>query len=81
MGDLFFDKGTEKTKRVRIVDYIESKGVELLILDEFNHLLDSDTKCVLQKVADWIKGLANTIKNPIILSGVPDAEKIFKVNI
>jgi hypothetical protein len=81
MGDPFYDKGTEKTMRVRIVEYIETCGVELLILDEFNHLIDSDTKRVLQKVADWIKGLANTIKIPIILSGVPAAEKIFKVNI
>lgn len=45
------------------------------------NLIDSDTKRVLQKVADWIKGLANTIKIPIILSGVPAAEKIFKANI
>ncbi|MDR6885413.1 TniB family NTP-binding protein [Bacillus sp. 3255] len=81
MGDPFFDKGTEKTMKVRIVDYIDKCGVQLLILDEFNHLIDSDTKRVLQKVADWIKGLANTVKIPIILSGVPAAERIFKVNI
>ncbi|MDU0203997.1 TniB family NTP-binding protein [Paenibacillus sp. MAH-36] len=81
LGDPYFDKGTEKTMKVRIVDFIQNCGVQLVILDEFNHLIDSDTKRVLQKVADWIKGLANSVNVPIILSGVPSAEKIFRYNI
>lgn len=51
----------------------------MLILDEFQHIIDSDTKRVIQKVADWIKGLVNTLKIPIILCGVPESEKSLKL--
>ncbi|SFT05829.1 TniB family NTP-binding protein [Paenibacillus sp. BC26] len=81
MGDPFFDKGTEKSMKARIIHLAEKCDIKLLFLDEFQHVNDSENKRVKSNVADWIKGLVNEIKIPVVLSGIPSAESLFKTNI
>jgi hypothetical protein len=48
----------------------------LVILDEFQHFVDRDSKKVLKTVSDWLKNLINETQKPIILVGMPYADQI-----
>jgi hypothetical protein len=51
--------------------------VEIIIIDELQHLIDTDTLRVISKAADWLKQLINEINLPIVFGGVESASNIF----
>lgn len=51
--------------------------VELIILDEVQHLVDRDKKKLLIESSDWLKNLIDETKIPTVLVGTFEAEKIF----
>ncbi|QSO54068.1 TniB family NTP-binding protein [Alicyclobacillus curvatus] len=79
-GDPLFDKGTELNMLSRIYRYIDVCEVELIIFDEFQHLIDSDTQHVLNKVSNWMKTFIETIERPVILCGMPESVDVFAHN-
>ncbi|TNJ63773.1 hypothetical protein FE784_23935 [Paenibacillus hemerocallicola] len=81
LGDPFYNKGTEKQLTSRVKEYIKDAEVELLIIDELQHLIDTDTQRVIRKAADWLKQLLNDLNLPIIFGGIrEDAKRIFASN-
>lgn len=81
LGDPFYDKGTEKQLTARVKEHIKDAEVELLIIDELQHLIDTETQRVIRKAADWLKQLLNDINIPIIFGGIKeDAKRIFASN-
>ncbi|CAG7652910.1 hypothetical protein PAESOLCIP111_06669 [Paenibacillus solanacearum] len=81
LGDPFYDKGTEKQLTSRVKEHIKDAEVELLIIDELQHLIDTDTQRVIRKAADWLKQLLNDLNLPIIFGGImEDAKRIFASN-
>lgn len=80
LGDPNYDKGTQTSLDSRVFSFIEKCGVQLIIIDEFQHLIDRDTKHVLNRASDWLKVLTEKAKVPIILCGMPESEKIFLHN-
>lgn len=77
LGDPLSNKGTISAKTERLYELIEECKVELIMLDEFQNFIDSDSQKVLRTVADWLKNLLNHTKKPIILFGLPNSEDIF----
>ncbi|NRF92838.1 hypothetical protein HQN89_17755 [Paenibacillus frigoriresistens] len=55
MGDAAYYRGTEKQKTARLKTDIVDSEVELIIIDELQHLVDTDTQRVIRKAADWLK--------------------------
>lgn len=81
LGDPFFNQGTEKQLTARVRQFIIDADVELLIIDELQHLIDTDTQRVIKKAADWLKQLLNDVNLPIIFGGIKkEAIDIFKNN-
>ncbi|WP_458411889.1 TniB family NTP-binding protein [Schinkia sp. CFF1] len=80
LGDPAYEKGTEISMTSRLLHFINRCKVEMLIIDEFQHLLDRDTKHVLNKASDWVKSFCDNAGVPIILCGYPESKKIFKFN-
>ncbi|MCM3443547.1 TniB family NTP-binding protein (plasmid) [Metabacillus halosaccharovorans] len=80
LGDPAYDKGTENSQTARLLHFIKMCQVELIIIDEFQHLIDRDTKHVLNKASDWVKSFCDDAGVPIILCGMPESEKIFAHN-
>lgn len=81
LGDPFYDKGTEKQLTARVKEHIRDAEVELLIIDELQHLIDTDTQRVIRKAADWLKQLLNDLNLPIIFGGIiEEAKRIFASN-
>lgn len=80
LGDPAYEKGTEISMTSRLLHFVKRCKVEMIIIDEIQHLLDRDTKHVLNKASDWVKSFCDNAGVPIILCGYPESKKIFKFN-
>jgi hypothetical protein len=80
LGDPFYYKGTEKELTSRLKGLIPKSQVGLIIIDEFQHVIDTEKDKVIRKAADWVKQFANEINIPIVLGGILDSLRIFKNN-
>lgn len=80
MGDLFANSGTDEELGRRIVQFVRDCQTEMIILDEFQHLIDRDTQNVLATASDWLKLLTEELNTPVILCGLPESEAIFEYN-
>jgi len=65
LGDPAAFKGTH-----RLIGFIQDCDVELIILDEFHHLIDSETNRILEKVSDWLKSLIKKTGKPFLVVGI-----------
>ncbi|WP_059172005.1 TniB family NTP-binding protein [Bacillus sp. FJAT-27445] len=80
LGDPAYDKGTETSQTERLLTFIQKCQVEMIIIDEFQHLIDRETKNVLNKASDWVKKFCDDVGVPIVLCGMPESVKIFEHN-
>jgi predicted AAA+ superfamily ATPase len=80
IGDPVADRGTIINQTSRLKKLIKACGVELIILDEFQHVIDRDSTKVLATVADWLKTLLNETGVPIVLIGMPSSTVILDAN-
>jgi energy-coupling factor transporter ATP-binding protein EcfA2 len=80
LGDPMADRGTTVNQTLRLVKLIRDCGVELIILDEFQHFIDRDSNHILLTVANWLKDLLNETKVPMILTGMPYSDIILQAN-
>src|SRR3546814_15661538 len=77
----FAARGTLDTLTKRVEMNLVKRGIRLLIIDEFHHLLKSSNKHVLFDVTEYIKSLLNTRACPIVMAGTRDAEQVYRSNI
>ena len=75
-----FLKGDLGSVRKRLYKYIAQAEVKIIILDEFQHLISSKDKKVLNHIADTIKTLINETKVPVVLVGTTKANAVFAEN-
>lgn len=80
LGDPLAERGTTVTQTLRLVRLMRACGVELLILDEFQHFIDRDSNHILQTVANWLKDLLNETNVPVVLAGMPYSDVILRAN-
>jgi type II secretory pathway predicted ATPase ExeA len=76
IGDPSAKKGTADSQTSRLRKFIKACGVEIIILDEFQHFVDGDSKKILKNVSDWLKNLINATRKPIVLIGQPYADEV-----
>jgi hypothetical protein len=79
LGDPQAEKGSEQTLKRRVVAYLERLGVELLIIDEVQHLNWRST--VGNDVTDALKTFLDAGVVAIAFLGTGDAEGMFKRNL
>jgi Bacterial TniB protein len=80
LGDPAPDSGTIGSITRRLGKLIKKCGVEIIILDEFQNLIDQDTTHVLKTAANWLKTFMNKTKVPMVLTGMPWSVKILNAN-
>lgn len=81
LGDPFYSKSDNIIElTAKLVTLIKNCQVEMIIIDEFQHMIEFKTKKVLFRVADWLKMLIVRTKVPIILFGLPYSELILQTN-
>lgn len=64
LGDGAAERGTAVNQTLRVIKMVNDCGVEIIILDEFQHFIDSDSKIILDSVSNWLKDLINETKKP-----------------
>lgn len=76
LGDPNFERGTTASLSSRVAHFIRECQVELLVLDEFHHFIDRDTRHVLVTVSEWLKTLIITTGIPVAAFGMLSGERV-----
>ena len=80
MKDPISVRGSQARISERVSDILRNNRIELLILDEFHHLISSKSNKRAFETAEWVKSLLNKGVCPILLVGVEVAEKVMDEN-
>lgn len=80
LGDPLLVSGTASSKTHRIVTLVKGCKVELLLIDEAQHLHDRGQAKTHYYVADWLKQLIDQIGVPCVLLGLPRLEMLLRAN-
>jgi hypothetical protein len=80
MGDPAAASGNTTVKTNRIIYLFKSCGVELLMIDEFQHFIDGNRTAECRKVTDWVKSLIDSLGIPVILTGLPRSILVLNSN-
>ena len=81
LGDPASHKGPLWSMNSRLIQYIRLCEVQLVILDDFHHLIDKETNCVLETVSDWLKVLIKETDVPFLVVGIEGrVEQILRAN-
>jgi hypothetical protein len=83
LGDPGFalGKGRIDSLDSRLINHLQASKTELVILDDFHHLVDTETNRILAKVSDWLKALIKEAEIPFLVVGIEgQVEKILKAN-
>lgn len=81
LGDPAAHRGTLQNMNARLIYYLRTCEVQLVILDDFHHLIDSETNRILATVSDWLKVLIKETGIPFLVVGIEDSvERILRAN-
>lgn len=80
MGEPVPTRGTTVEQTLRLRWLMDACGVELVILDEFQHFIDRDSNSVLTTASNWLKNVLNETARPFVLLGMPYSELILRAN-
>ena len=76
LGDHAWSKGSKDSMAERLIRFIGECKVTLIIIEETQHLVDSDSQKVITKTRDTLKDLLDSTRTPIILFGMPNASDV-----
>jgi len=81
LGDPAAHRGTLWSMNSRLIGLMQACEVQLAILDDFHHLIDTETNRILQKVSDWLKVLIKETGIPFLVVGIEGkVEQILQTN-
>lgn len=69
------NEGTHK-----VFDLLKNNECDMLIIDECQHLIDSNRNKLIMDVADWIKRIINTLNISVVFVGLPYLKRIIENN-
>lgn len=72
--------GTVSNKTARLIKLIRGCRVQMLMIDEMQHVSDRGTSPTIYKVADWLKVLADESGKNVVLVGLPRTRNLFVEN-
>lgn len=81
LGDPFYDKILRGYQSdARITNMLKKCDVRLIILDEFQHLVEGNRRKVLIDSSDWFKNLIDDCGISVIFTGLPYSERVLIEN-
>jgi Cdc6-like AAA superfamily ATPase len=67
-------------QKIRLVELVKDCKVQLVIMDELQHVIDPDSEDVLSKVSNLLKELINLLQVPIVMVGLPESVAVLTSN-
>ncbi len=64
----------------RLVTLLKNCETKLIIIDEFQHMIERRSSKVLFRAADWLKTLIVRSKVPVVMFGMPNSKHILESN-
>lgn len=80
LGDPYASTGTVSIKTTRIIKLMSALSVELLLIDEGQHIQDRGRSTTQYMVGDWIKSLMDQIRIPTVILGLPRVINLLQTN-
>jgi type II secretory pathway predicted ATPase ExeA len=80
LGDPSPNQGTTTAKSQRVVTLCRNCGVELMLVDEAQHLQDRGSAKTHYQVADFFKNLIDEISVPTVMLGLPRLVELLQTN-
>lgn len=81
LGDPLAHHGTLWSMNSRLIKLLIACRVTLVILDDFHHLIDTDTNRVLVAVSEWLKVLIKETGVPFLVVGLEgQVERVLRAN-
>jgi hypothetical protein len=80
LGDPFPTTGTVSAKTARAVKLARALSVELLLIDEAQHIQDRGRLPTQYLVGDWLKTVMDELNVPTVLLGLPRVGQLLQVN-
>ncbi|MEJ2795120.1 TniB family NTP-binding protein [Iodobacter sp. LRB] len=80
MGDQKSHRGSGPEKTTRIRQFFKRCGVELLLLDEFQHIFYAPTATAFRDLTDWLKNLLEETGVGIVACGLRASEFVIDSN-
>lgn len=80
LGDPFAYKGNQSERTSRVIRFFQSSQLELLLIDEFQNFYEGNNRNEREDVSNWLKGLLNKSKVPVVLSGMPRSIHVLGAN-
>jgi hypothetical protein len=80
LGDPSPTSGSVLSKTHRIIALCRGCRVELMLVDEAQHMYDRGRQSTHYLVGDWIKRLIDDLKIPTVFLGLPRFEQLLQVN-
>jgi Bacterial TniB protein len=80
LGDPAAAKGTAAAKTRRICHFFSVCGVELLLVDEFQHFFDGTRVAESRRISNWLKLLMIQVRVPVVLAGLPRSIQVVNLN-
>ena len=80
LGDPSPEKGTRSERARRVRKLLKTKRVKIVLIDEFQHVVEASGDKSLPKVADFFKTTSKKAKVPFILTGMPGSLELLKLN-
>lgn len=80
LGDPSPSSGTASSKAARLIVLCRACRVELILVDEAQHIHDRGQTTTHYMVADWLKSLIDQIGIPTVFLGLPRLEQLLQVN-
>lgn len=80
LGDPYPSKGSIPERTHRIIILLKACKTEALLLDEAQHIYDRGQRRSHYATSDWLKGLLDAIRIPVILLGISRLEMLLNVN-
>jgi hypothetical protein len=82
LGDPMAHKvsATAASNTMRIIKLLKAKTIRMIIIDEFQHLLDLDRNGVRQETTDWLKSMLDQSGAEIVCVGLPNTTQVVQSN-
>ena len=82
LGDPAEGEGGTATKLTkRFVGLLKKTNVEMIVIDEFHHAIETQSEMVIYKIADLLKNIVSDSKIPMVLFGMPWSKHILTANL
>ena len=80
LGDPGANRGKLVDQSFRVQRLLRDQEVEIVLLDEFQHIVEASGDKTINKVGDWLKQLAKATNIPFVLTGMPNSVAVIDAN-